>query len=207
MKSIKKKKRQMGTITEMNSLKVFAAIIFLSVFASCSRDYSKPGREYMPNMYRVASYKTYEPNPNFKDSLGARPVIEGTVPRGYFVYEAQNTPEAYEASLKRKEFPSRYREISEKDFEEGKRQYTIYCAVCHGEKGDGNGILVEKEKFAGVPSYASASRPGLTPVSIYHVITYGKGVMGSHAAQVLPDDRWKVVHYVLHLREELDKNN
>lgn len=179
----------------------------LLITASCKRDPSQPGREYMPNMYRVASYKTYEPNPNFKDSLGARPIVPGTVPRGYFVYDASNTPEAYEASLKVTEFPERFKTISEKDFEEGKRQYNIYCAVCHGEKGDGNGVLVEKGKFAGVPSYSSDSRPGLTPMSIYHVITHGKGVMGSHAAQVLPHDRWKVVHYVLHLRNELDNKN
>lgn len=197
----------MEITTKMNFYIKTLLIGGVLIGVSCQRDPSKPGREYMPDMYRVASYKTYEPNPNFKDSLGARPVVKGTVPRGYFAYDAPNTPEAYEASLTIKDFPERFRNISEKDFEEGKRQYSIYCAVCHGEKGDGNGVLVEKGKFAGVPSYASASRPGLTPMSIYHVITHGKGVMGAHAAQVLPHDRWKVVHYVQYLRNELDNNN
>ncbi len=197
----------MEIITKMKFyFKVFLAAA-LMINVACKRDPSQPGREYMPNMYRVASYKTYEPNPNFKDSLGARPIVKGTIPRGYFAYDASNTPEAYEASLQVKEFPERFKLISEKDFEEGKRQYTIYCVVCHGEKGDGNGVLVEKGKFAGVPSYASDSRPGLTPMSIYHVITHGKGVMGAHAAQVLPIDRWKVVHYVQYLRNELDNKN
>ena len=29
----------------------------------------------------------------------------------------------------------------------GKKMYTIYCASCHGDKGDGNGVLAQRENF------------------------------------------------------------
>lgn len=183
-----------------------AASIALVGLVACNRDKSTPGYEYMPNMYRSPHFKTYEANPNTPNGTTALPIVEGTVPRGYYTYDIPNSPDGYEKSLSIKEYPSKYAQISERDLAEGKRQYNIYCSVCHGEKGDGNGVLVKNEKIVGVPSYASDARPGLTPVSIYHVITYGKGIMGSHAAQVLPDDRWKVVHYVEALRKELDGN-
>lgn len=31
---------------------------------------------------------------------------------------------------------------------------------------------------------------------MYHTITYGKGAMGSHASQVTPEERWKMIHYI-----------
>jgi len=61
--------------------------------------------------------------------------------------------------------------------EKGKALYNIYCAICHGDSGDGKGNLVKKEKFLGVPSYADRD---ITEGSIYHVITYGMNAMGSH---------------------------
>ncbi len=31
---------------------------------------------------------------------------------------------------------------------------------------------------------------------IYHVITVGGAAMGSHASQIKPDDRWKIILYI-----------
>ncbi len=54
-------------------------------------------------------------------------------------------------------------------------------------QGDGNGKLVEREKFLGVPSYKDRV---ITEGSIYHVITYGLNSMGSHANQLDAKERW-----------------
>ena len=72
--------------------------------------------------------------------------------------------------------------------------------------GDGNGILVEREKILGVPSYSSEKLPNITEGSIYHVIMYGKNIMGSHASQLSHDERWKIVQYVLQLRNDISPN-
>ena len=84
--------------------------------------------------------------------------------------------------------------------EKAKELFEIYCATCHGNNGNGNGKLVEREKFLGVPSYKDRV---ITEGSIYHVITYGLNSMGSHANQLSPQERWLVTDYVLKLKSEL----
>ena len=81
-----------------------------------------------------------------------------------------------------------------------KQLYTIYCAVCHGDAGDGKGNLVKREKFLGVPSYAERE---LTEGGIYHVVTHGLNSMGSHKNQLTQTERWMVAAYVLKLKSEL----
>ena len=69
-------------------------------------------------------------------------------------------------------------------------------------KGDGQGILMTREKFLGVPSYADRE---ITPGSIYHVLMYGKNAMGSHAGQVNSEERWQIAQHVMELRSKLVK--
>ena len=80
--------------------------------------------------------------------------------------------------------------------------YSNFCIHCHGEKGDGNGILVQRDKYAGVPSYYSAALKDLPEGKMYHTIYYGKNMMGSHAAQIIYAERWSVIRYVQKLRAE-----
>ena len=91
---------------------------------------------------------------------------------------------------------------NEENLTKGKELYAVYCAVCHGSKGDGQGILMTREKFLGIPSYADRD---ITDGSIYHVLMYGKNLMGSHASQVDSKERWQISQYVLSLRENLIK--
>ena len=91
---------------------------------------------------------------------------------------------------------------NEENLKNGKKMYDIYCSVCHGTKGDGQGILMEREKFLGIPSYADRD---ITEGSIYHVLMHGINLMGSHAGQVDDEERWQIAQYVLKLREDLIK--
>ena len=64
-------------------------------------------------------------------------------------------------------------------------------------KGDGNGPMVALGVYpVQPPAYNNGPSAELTPGEIYHTIYYGKGVMGSHAAQISEDKRWKIVMYV-----------
>ena len=90
------------------------------------------------------------------------------------------------------------------DSERGKELYNIYCGICHGNKGKGQGKLVKREKILGVPSYDDAGR-AITEGSIYHTIYYGKNAMGSYANQLNEEERWQVVDYVLTLKTDLEK--
>lgn len=186
--------------------KIFGIALIATVFMgiACKRDVTTPGLEYMPNMYRGPQSNTYSASGLFSDSTSARMPVEGTVPRGYTLYNTPNTTEGYFSTLEMSGYPSGAPKGTEANMLEGERLYNRFCVNCHGVKGDGNGNLMEQGKFAGVPTYDSQRLPKLTPQSIFHVITYGKGVMGSHAAQIESNDRWKIARHVLKLRAELD---
>lgn len=172
-------------------------LFFLS---SCGNDKTSTGYEYMPDMYRGPALEAYQPNAFFADSLASRKPVPGTIARGFMTYEKfANTTEGYELAKANMMAPIEV-SASELNLEEAAKLYGIFCGHCHGEKGDGQGILTKREKFLGIPSYADRE---ITEGSIFHVQTYGKGMMGSHAGQLTPEERWKLAHYVLKLRKEL----
>ncbi len=183
-------------------IKTYSLILVIALFISCTNDKRHPGYEYMPDMYRTPSYKTYEQSNLFSDSASARVPEKGTIARGHMPYEYLNTNEGYENAKQNLLNPIN---ISQDVLAEGEVLYGIFCASCHGSKGDGQGQLVINEKILGVPSYNDPGRV-ITPGSIYHVIMYGKGIMGSHASQLTKEERWKIVSYVEHLKQELENN-
>lgn len=162
------------------------------VLASCNWDKSTPGYTYMDDMYRSPAHQTYEPGT-------AKEPVDGTVPRGYVPYTIPNSNEGYAASRANTAVPDFYATL---DAASGQQLYTQFCAHCHGEKGDGNGILMQREKILGIPGYGADKLPDITPGSIYHVIMYGKNNMGSHASQLNYEERWKIVKYVWKLRQD-----
>ena len=125
--------------------------------------------------------------------------MEGTIARGQSIYEYENTNDGYDLAKENLSTPLSLTDI---DSKRGKELYEIYCGICHGNKGAGQGKLVKREKILGVPSYAD--RP-ITTGSIYHVIYYGKNTMGSYANQLNEEERWQVTAYVEALRAELIK--
>jgi len=171
-------------------------------FASCS-DTKSPNYQFFPNMYESVGYESYAESEAFngKNQLNgqtAQMPVEGSVKRGFEIYDYENTTAGYE--LAKANMLSPLDSISEKEATKGKELYGIYCAICHGETGNGIGKLVEREKFLGVPSYADRV---ITEGSVYHVITFGLNSMGSHANQLSQHERWLVTDYVLQLKSKL----
>ena len=160
-------------------------------------DKAKPNYQFFPNMYEAVSYETYSEHNVFKGGVEAQVPAKGSIKRGFVPYEIPNTPEGYALAKASLKSPLDSLSINQ---DKAKELYTIYCGICHGDKGDGKGNLVVKEKFLGVPSYADRE---MTEGSIYHVITYGLNSMGSHANQLSQEERWVVADYVLKLKAGL----
>ena len=175
---------------------LFLGIVILT--QSCF-DPSKPNYQYFPNMYESVGYGTYDESDAFPNGIEAQLPVEGSVPRGWQPYEFEDSNEGYELAKVNLTSPLLN---NEDNLANGKKMYEIYCSVCHGSKGDGNGILMEREKFLGIPSYADRD---ITEGSIYHVLMYGINLMGSHAGQVNDEERWQISQYVLKLRKDLLK--
>lgn len=170
-------------------------VVFMAV--SCKKD-TAPNYQFMPNMYESAGYETYG-EAAFRNGVEAQLPAEGSIARGHMPFDFENTTEGYALA---KETLTSPLDSTQVDLERGKALYEIYCGICHGNKGDGQGNLVKREKILGVPKYNDAGR-AITAGSIYHTIYYGKNAMGSYANQLKEEERWQVVSYVLKLKADL----
>lgn len=174
--------------------KIAFAVTASLAFASC-HDTSAPNYQYMPNMYESVGYETYSESPVFKGGKEGQLPAQGSIPRGFVPYELPNTEDGYNASK------ANVSPLAAGEYDEAKAKelYTIYCAICHGDKGDGKGNLAKREKFAGVPDYKTRE---ITEGSVFHVEAYGRNMMGSYANQLNQNERWQVARYVMKLRSE-----
>jgi len=182
-----------------NILKITIALAFSFTLTSCWSDKTTPNYQYMPDMYKPVGYETYSQNPNFANGMTTQLPVEGTIARGQVPYDYENTNEGYDAAKADLKNPLA---VTEANLVKGKKMYTIYCNSCHGKTGAGDGVLVEREKFLGVPNYKDRD---ITEGSIYHVIMFGRNMMGSHASQLTAKERWQTTMYVQQLRTELLK--
>ena len=181
-----------------NYINIAIVIIASLTMMSCFNK-KTPNYQYMPNMYESVGYETYGEYEILPNSQEAMLPAEGTIPRGWKPYEYENSNEGKTLATTDLKNPLA---VTEDNLDEGKKLFTIYCAVCHGKKGDGKGILVERDKFLGVPSYDDAGRT-ITEGSIYHVQMYGINAMGSHASQTNEEERWQITMYVQNLMATL----
>jgi mono/diheme cytochrome c family protein len=186
----------------MNSLKKIGIVFgLLLVLVSC-QDNSKPNYQYMPNMYTPVGYETYEQVDFLPSGMQAMLPPENTVPRGWLPYKYENTPEGKELSrLAVSPLDTLQRDAN---LTKGSELYTIYCAICHGPKGKGQGTLVKREKILGVPSYDDVAR-NVTVGTSFHTIQYGLNSMGSYASQINTKEAWQISEYVMKLKQDLTK--
>lgn len=190
----------------MNSLSKIIAVFSLGIlWISCEDDVREPNIQYMPNMYEPVGYETYDEVDFLPEGTEAQKPVENTIMRGWMPYGIENTPEGKEQSrmLNSPLIANDSLMIAENNAN-GSQLYTIYCAICHGDKGDGKGYLVEREKILGVPSYDDAAR-NITVGTTFHTVQYGLNSMGSYASQMNTKEMWQVSEYVMQLKSDLTK--
>ena len=142
-------------------------------------------------MYDQPRYDTYEPSAFFPDGISSRPLVAGTVPRGW-ARDDEHLFYGRENGALASTFPF---EVDEVVLARGRVQYEIFCSPCHGGLGDGQGMIVQR----GMPMPPSFHDPRLREIPvghIYDVITRGYGAMYSYAHRIKPRDRWAVVAYI-----------
>lgn len=183
----------------MKSLIKIVVLAVVFVATSCNKS-TAPNYQFMPNMYESAGYETYG-EAAFPNGNEAQLPVEGSVARGHIPFDIENSTAGYELAKGTLNSPL---DSTQVDLNRGKELYNIYCGICHGNKGNGQGNLVKREKILGIPSYDDAGR-AINAGSIYHTIYYGKNAMGSYANQLNEEERWQVVSYVLKLKADLQK--
>ncbi len=183
----------------LSAKNAFRAFMVMAVsgmlFGACKSDPNSPGIEYMPDMYRSPSFETYGENEVYGQKImSARVPASNTIPRGSdnLPYPYPNTFEGYEAAGANLKNPLK---ASEENLAEGKVLYTRFCVHCHGKKGMGEGTVPTNSEYPPPPSYSKGLKD-LPEGKMFHTLTHGKNLMGSHASQLTKTERWKVIFYV-----------
>ena len=178
--------------------KILILVFTVALFASCNHDRNHPGWAYMANndMYYSLAYESYSDNPILKNNMTMQEPVEGTVSREMMPYPY---PEGYEGQMQAAVGLQNPLEKTTKNLKEGKRLYGVYCIVCHGESGRGDGHLYTAKLFSAKPSnFHDQAQKDKTEGEMYHIVTKGSlsKLMPSHASQIKPDDRWRIISYI-----------
>jgi len=161
-------------------------------------------------------YKYYKKSDFFADGRASRDVPQGTVSRGnlredkaFYTGKRQNAGGQQTATAQTStdasgntvvtSFPDAIDEfpvpVTKEMIDRGEERYKIFCMVCHGPVGNGDGMIVRRG-FPQPPTY-NDDRLRNAPVGhFYDVITNGWGRMNPYADKLSPADRWAVVAYI-----------
>lgn len=131
------------------------------------------------NMVKQPRYDPYGDGPLFADGKALQDPPAGTVPR--------DAPALARAA----ERPP----MSLALVERGRDRYAIYCTMCHGADGSGNGT-VPARGFPRPADFRDPAQRALDPARLYAAVSAGHGVMYGFADRVPAPDRWAMVAYV-----------
>jgi hypothetical protein len=157
---------------------LFAAIAFVAV--GCRQEMRTDSR-----------LKPYQESPFFADRGSSRPLPDGVVPRG----EARLDDFFFRGEINGhlvRGFPS---PITLDQLKKGQERYNIYCSVCHGITGTGDGIIVQRG-FPKPPSLDEQRLRDAPEGHFFNVITNGYGAMFSYASRTEPSERWAIIAYL-----------
>ena len=163
----------------------------LATLLGCRASQEQTAWVLFPDMFRSVSYKAYDPNPILPRGQTQQLPPVGTAPMEQppFAYE----PGPEEAKRAGRELRNPLAATTA-NMQRGRKVYETICIVCHGPQGQGDGPIIGR--FPNPPSLQADRARALPDGQVFHIVTRGQGIMPSHGAQVLPDDRWRVILYL-----------
>ncbi len=176
------------------SRSLFATLaLLLTGSLGCWEQWSE---SWFPQMKWQKAVQAYE-RLNFANGNAAMLPPEGAVPVGGGEAPVGNIEDP---ALDRLANP---RPMSLLSLDNGRKQFTTYCATCHGKEGNGDGPVSItsplKGPFAGVlPLAVIAAR---SDGHIYTTIRYGRRRMPSYQ-RIASSDRWDIVNYVRYMTQQ-----
>ncbi len=169
-------------------------------------------------------YKAFKKSDFFSDDKAMRDLPEGTVARGYLREDkafytgkkqnidnnavAQTTTDASGNTLIAS-FPNDIEKspvpLTKELLDRGEQRYKVFCIVCHGPVGKGDGMVVRRG-YPQPPTYHDDRLRNAPDGHFYDVMTNGWGKMNSYASQIPPADRWAIVAYIRALQISQNPN-
>ena len=169
--------------------------VLASGLAACGASGEKTQMAFMPDMLVSVPYDAYDANPATASGQTLMLPPEGTIPVGWIPFPYG--PGEEEAIRAGEELVNPV-EPSPEALARGKKVFETMCFVCHGPGGQGDGPIIGR--FPNPASLLADHARSYPDGRIFHVITWGQGLMPSHAVQILPEDRWRVILYVRQLQ-------
>lgn len=192
---------------------LFCLLPFTFFLSACRRD--------MQDQPKLIAYRESK---FYKDGIGSRPLVEGTVPRGYLRQDrefyfgkksvagaptSRGSDQVITSTGQRpgtqtnsaamypddvETFPI---PITKEVLDRGQDRYQIFCSSCHGLTGEGDGIVARRGFNKPGPATFHQDKLRQAPVGhFFDVITNGWGAMPSHASQIPVADRWSIIAYI-----------
>jgi mono/diheme cytochrome c family protein len=167
-----------------------AALLACALVAGCRLD-----------MHDAPRYDPLEESDFFRDRRASRPLVEGTIARG-FLRDNDVFYTGMQGGSPVDRIPIA---VTRETIARGQSRFNVYCSPCHGRTGEGTGMIVQR----GYKQPTSLHDPRLRNERagyFFDVMTRGFGQMPDYAAQIAPADRWAVVSYIRALQLSQNAN-
>jgi len=128
----------------------------------------------------------------FPDGRSARLLVPGTVPQTELKVDDPSVTGLSADGEPVEKIPV---PVTSELIQRGQERYDIFCSVCHGPDGHGDGKVVNMG-FPQPPDLFSDSAINLTDGDIFKIIADGQGVMLPYGYRVKAPDRWAVIAYM-----------
>ena len=176
--------------------------------------------EWFNDMAHQPKYEPQHRSGFFNDTRAARQPIPGTVPIGfnlpgrYFQTEGNNLVDGMGGFANQPDYfntgrigdvygdgiPDPLAARGAALLVRGQQRFNIYCGVCHGAAGQGNGVVKSFGLVTIRPLIDDLLR-AQPDGQIFNTITHGKNTMGAYGPVIAVEDRWAIVAYVRALQE------
>ncbi len=198
----------------------FLALVVFAMAGFRGQKSSQPSIEIFPDMDRQPKVKAQTPSEFYADGRAARPPVSGTVPLGY----AMPMHKLIDGSVGQATGPYKQIifsssptyidtgkmgeswgtgipfEMSPAVMGRGQQRFGIYCAVCHGATGAGNGIA-QKFGLNTVQSLLQDRIRVMADGEIFDTMSHGKNTMMGYGDRIQVVDRWAIIAYLRALQK------
>lgn len=198
----------------------FVVVLILAIAGFRGQKSTRPPIELFPDMDDQPKVKAQVASSFYADGRGARLPVEGTQPLGYAAPQHKpmdggmgeatgpykqiiftGAPDYLDTGKMGENWGTGLPfQITPALMARGQQRYGIYCAVCHGATGAGNGMAF-KFGMATVQSLTQTRIKTMSDGEIFNTITHGKNTMLGYGDRIQVPDRWAIIAYVRALQK------
>lgn len=190
---------------------VVATWVPLALVAHARKNISRQPRvHFFLDMDKQAKYGAQGTHRWFEDGRAMRQPVEGTIARRHLqhdphFYDGYTTDEV-SGSIQFVTTLPKQLPVDERLIARGKQRYQIYCKICHGGSGLGDGPVNQRAIELKEPKWVPATNLMTQEIrdrangQVFQAIRDGVRNMPSYGSQIDARDRWAIVAYLRELQ-------